>query len=106
MEPAIYELLNSWYVLEYHSLEDVAKFHSWFEHIHPFQNGNGRLRRYLIFKQCIENNIDIIVIDDEWEKLYKYALEVSQRDGDFDQLIPFFRNCQESFDMQMELFKT
>lgn len=105
VEPAIDELLNNWYSQECHSLEDVAKFHSRFEHIHPFQDGNGRLGRYLIFKQCIENDIDIIAIDDEWEKLYKYALEVSQRDGDFEQLITVFKNCQDRFDLQMEPFK-
>lgn len=49
--------------MKINSIEDIANFHQKFEHIHPFQDGNGRIGRYLILRQCIENNIDLIAIN-------------------------------------------
>ena len=44
------------------SIYDIADFHQKFEHIHPFQDGNGRIGRFIILRQCLENNIDLIAI--------------------------------------------
>ncbi len=55
-------------------LYDIADFHQKFEHIHPFQDGNGRIGRFIILRQCIENSIDLIAIDDEYNKEYRKAL--------------------------------
>lgn len=54
-------LLANWH----HGTKDfeaIMKFHAQFEKIHPFQDGNGRIGRYLIFKQCIEQQVDLISI--------------------------------------------
>lgn len=79
-------------------VESIARFHSRFEHIHPFQNGNGRIGRFLIMKQCIESGVDLVLIDSEFEKPYKTWLEVSQADGVFGPLVQTFEQCQRYLD--------
>ena len=60
------------------NLNDIADFHQKFEHIHPFQDGNGRIGRFIILRQCIENHIDLIAIDNEYNKEYREALYKAQ----------------------------
>lgn len=52
-------------------LEDIIEFHQHFEKIHPFQNGNGRVGRLIMFKECLANNIVPFIIEDDL-KLYYY----------------------------------
>lgn len=53
------------------TLVDILKFHYEFETIHPFQDGNGRVGRLIIFKECLKHNIVPFIIDEE-HKLYYY----------------------------------
>lgn len=53
------------------SLEDIIDFHVQFERIHPFQDGNGRVGRLIMFKECLKNNIVPFIIGDDL-KLYYY----------------------------------
>lgn len=53
------------------SLEDIIAFHQKFEAIHPFQDGNGRVGRLIMFKECLANNIVPFIIDEDL-KLYYY----------------------------------
>ena len=46
----------------------IVDYHVRFEHIHPFQNGNGRIGRFLMMKQCLENDVDLIVVDEALER--------------------------------------
>lgn len=102
--PAMEELMNNWNEKNNITLEDIAMFHSRFEHIHPFQDGNGRLGRFLILKQCIENDIDLIAIDDDFSETYKLALEVSQTEGNIKPLINIFIHCQQRLDSKLEQY--
>ena len=54
-----------------HTLEDVLDFHVRFEKIHPFQDGNGRVGRLVMFKECLHSGIVPFIITDEL-KLYYY----------------------------------
>lgn len=54
-----------------HSLEQIVAFHHDFECIHPFQDGNGRVGRLILFKECLKNNIVPFIIEDD-SKLYYY----------------------------------
>ena len=53
------------------SLEEIIDFHVAFERIHPFQDGNGRVGRLIMFKECLKNNIVPFIIEDD-SKLYYY----------------------------------
>lgn len=53
------------------SFSDIIEFHYKFEKIHPFQDGNGRVGRLIIFKECLKYNIMPFIID-ERHKLYYY----------------------------------
>lgn len=84
------------------TFEDIVAFHTRFEHLHPFQNGNGRIGRFLMLKQCIESDIDLIVVDEEFEKPYKAWLEVAQTTGDLTYLGQTLADCQHRFDEKMQ----
>lgn len=84
------------------SIEDIADFHQKFEHIHPFQDGNGRIGRFIILRQCLENNIDLIAIDDEYNKEYREALYKAQTTGDLEELVKVFENCQQRLNEKLQ----
>ncbi len=53
------------------TFDDILDFHVRFEKIHPFQDGNGRVGRLIMFKECLKNNIVPFIISDEL-KMYYY----------------------------------
>ncbi len=83
------------------SIEDIARFHYQFELIHPFQDGNGRIGRFIILKQCIDHDIDLISIDDAYLKEYKNALYHAQKTDDISELTDVFSKCQRRLDEKM-----
>ena len=68
--------LLKWYrsrkVLE---LTDLLEFHYRFESIHPFQDGNGRVGRLILFKECLRLGIVPFIIDDELKMFYYQGLK-------------------------------
>ena len=68
------ELLNEYNVKEEKSLEDILDFHVKFEKIHPFQNGNGRVGRLIMFKECLKYNIVPFIIEDDLKMFYYRGL--------------------------------
>lgn len=79
----------------------IANFHQKFEHIHPFQDGNGKIGRFIILRQCIENSIDLIAIDDEYNKEYREALYEAQTTQNLEMLVEVFRKCQKRLDEKL-----
>lgn len=57
------------------SLENILDFHVKFERIHPFQDGNGRVGRLIIFKECLKNNIVPFIIEDDLKMFYYRGLK-------------------------------
>ena len=65
------ELLERYNSKQKIGLEDIAEFHQKFESIHPFQDGNGRVGRLVMFKECLRHNVTPFIIGEEL-KLYYY----------------------------------
>ena len=86
------------------NINDIADFHQEFEHIHPFQDGNGRIGRFIILRQCLKNNVDLIAIDDEYNKQYREALYKAQTIGTLEQLVQVFKKCQKRFDEKLQSY--
>lgn len=57
------------------TLEDLLDFHVAFERIHPFQDGNGRVGRLVLFKECLRNGILPFILKDENKSSYYRGLK-------------------------------
>lgn len=68
------ELLNKYNAKEEISIEDILDFHVKFEKIHPFQDGNGRVGRLIMFKECLKYNIVPFIIEDDLKMFYYRGL--------------------------------
>lgn len=69
------ELLSEYNSKEEKSLEDILDFHVKFERIHPFQDGNGRVGRLIMFKECLKYNIVPFIIEDSLKLFYYRGLK-------------------------------
>ena len=67
-------LLSDYNLNRRHTLDDILDFHVRFEKIHPFQDGNGRVGRLLMFKECLANGIVPFIITDELKMFYYRGL--------------------------------
>lgn len=64
--------LIDWYnSLKQITINEIVEFHYRFECVHPFQDGNGRIGRIIMFKECLKNNIIPFIILDA-DKLFYY----------------------------------
>jgi Fic family protein len=70
----IKSLLNEYHRNKHKSLENILDFHVHFEQIHPFQDGNGRVGRLLMFKECLANGIVPFIITDDLKLFYYRGL--------------------------------
>jgi Fic family protein len=77
------------------ALDAVADFHAAFEKIHPFYDGNGRVGRLLMFKQCLQNNIIPFIILNEQKAYYYRGLKEYNSDKQY--LIGTFESAQDSY---------
>lgn len=68
------ELLSAYNAKSSKSLEDIIDFHQQFETIHPFQDGNGRVGRLVLFKECLANGIVPFIITEELKLFYYRGL--------------------------------
>ena len=73
-------LLNDWYnSLSEITFEYIVEYHYRFEKIHPFQDGNGRVGRLIMFRECLRNGIIPFIIDDNHKQYYYRGLKEFDR---------------------------
>lgn len=71
----IRKLLRDYKALKNVSLDDIIDFHHRFESIHPFQDGNGRIGRLIMFKECLNHDVVPFIITDELKMFYYRGLQ-------------------------------
>ena len=69
------KLLVAYNAKEQKTFEDILDFHVEFERIHPFQDGNGRVGRLIMFKECLKYNIVPFIIEDNLKMFYYRGLK-------------------------------
>ncbi len=68
-------LLKEYNSIQHPTLDDLLGFHTRFERIHPFQDGNGRVGRLILFKECLAHHIVPFIITDELKMFYYRGLQ-------------------------------
>lgn len=97
------ELLK-WYLNESKDLETLLVFHARYENIHPFQDGNGRTGRMILFKECLKNGMIPILFTEDMQFKYKQALNIAQKTNDFESLIKIAKESQRKYYKEIQEF--
>lgn len=97
------KLLDDYRKSEICTLDDLLEFHYRFERIHPFQDGNGRVGRLLLFKECLKYNIVPFIIDDSLKMFYYRGL--SEWEAERGYLRDTCLTAQDSFKKYLDYFQ-
>ncbi len=90
-------ILMRWYFSQKINLSVLAEFHARYESIHPFQDGNGRMGRLILFRECLKNEIVPIVIEDANRDEYLEALKEYREEKTLSKLICLFEKEQQFY---------
>ena len=100
---AIKHLLEEYHLSREKKLEDLLDFHVRFERIHPFQDGNGRVGRLVLFKECLKYGIVPFVIQDDLKLFYYRGLSQWGRENGY--LMDTCLAAQDRFKKYLEYFE-
>ena len=96
--------LLAWYnAIENVTLEDIIEFHVRFEKIHPFQDGNGRVGRLIMFKECLKNNIVPFIIDENHKLFHYRGLKEWTRERGY--LVDTCLSAQDNFKLRLDYYR-
>lgn len=90
-------LLLKWYHGQSVNIPVLAEFHARYESIHPFQDGNGRTGRLILFRECLKNGIIPVVIEDANRYEYLESLKEYREEDILDKLIKLFEKEQQFY---------
>ena len=96
VEAEMRQLLD-WYHKQEKTMKTLAEFHARYESIHPFQDGNGRVGRMIILKQCLDHNIVPVIIRDIHKAEYNRYLNKAQHEQDYKGLEAYFEKEQKYY---------
>lgn len=96
-------LLSAYNAKQKVTLEDILDFHVKFERIHPFQDGNGRVGRLIMFKECLKHNIVPFIIEDNLELFYYRGLKEWSKERGY--LIDTCLTAQDKYKAYLDYFR-
>lgn len=96
------QLLKRYNKSRYKTLSEIIEFHYEFEKIHPFQDGNGRVGRLIMFKECLRNGITPFIIEDSIKEFYYRGLKEWKSEPGY--LMDTCLTAQDRFKEYMDYF--
>lgn len=96
-------LLTEYNSIKRKSFDDILDFHHRFERIHPFQDGNGRVGRLVMFKECLANGHVPFIITDELKMFYYRGLREWRHIREY--LRDTCLTAQDSFKERLDYFR-
>lgn len=97
------ELLKKYNALPTKTFENIVAFHVAVERIHPFQDGNGRVGRLILFKECLKYNIVPFIIEDNLKLFYYRGLKEWDREKGY--LMDTCLTAQDRFKVYLDYFR-
>lgn len=97
------KLLESYNASKEKTLDEIIAFHYEFESIHPFQDGNGRVGRLILFKECLRNHITPFIIDEKHKLFYYRGLHKWKEEKGY--LIDTCLSAQDQFKAYLDYFR-
>ncbi len=97
------KLLAEYNCKENVTLHDIIEFHVQFERIHPFQDGNGRIGRLIMFKECLKHNIVPFIIEDKIKMFYYRGLKEWNHERGY--LTDTCLSAQDTFKTYLDYFR-
>ncbi len=100
---AMKKLLSDYNINKKKTLDDLLDFHYHLEAIHPFQDGNGRVGRLILFKECLRNGIVPFIVTDELKLFYYRGLQNWPKDRAY--LLDTCLTAQDQFKKVLDYFQ-
>ena len=99
------ELLTWYHGISVKTLSVMAQFHARYEALHPFQDGNGRTGRLILFRECLKADLTPVVIEDKFHsEIAREGLKEYRETGKTGLLEELFKEEQEEYAKKVDYF--
>ncbi|WP_343215681.1 MULTISPECIES: Fic family protein [unclassified Eubacterium (in: firmicutes)] len=98
------ELLTWYHKIPDKTLSVMAQFHTRYEALHPFQDGNGRTGRLILFRECLKADLTSVVIEDKYRTRYIEGLKEYRETGKTALLEALFTEEQKEYAKKVDYF--